>query len=205
LIRQLAACGEEQARTPMLVDLNTLVRDLEPVLKRVSGGDVEIQLRDASSPLNVEAQIEQVERLFVNVAGNGRARMPLGGRLRIELGTTVVDRHFAAKHPNVRLGLHALITVTEVKRAARADRGNPRRERPAPSANGRVAPTVGVDLGTLQELVSECGGHLWMKVQRPGDMVVTIRLPLSSAPDQMAHRTVATRGGRVRSARWFQS
>jgi hypothetical protein len=35
----------------------------------------------------------------------------------------------------------------------------------------------GVDLGTLQSLVSGCGGHLWMMAQPKGDMVLKIRLP----------------------------
>jgi hypothetical protein len=35
----------------------------------------------------------------------------------------------------------------------------------------------GVDLGTLQSLVSGCGGHLWMMAQPQGDMVLKIRLP----------------------------
>ena len=175
---ELAKCGDEQARTPMLVDLNTLVRDLEPVLKNVVGSEVEVPLRDTSSPLNVDVGTERVERLLVNLASYGRGRMPSGGRLRIELGTSVVDRHFAAKHPNVRLGLHALITVTE-------NRTSRRRGRTAGKAKTAKA---GVDFGTLQGLVSECGGHLWMKVQPPGEMVAKIRLPLFSPQDQRARR-----------------
>jgi predicted nucleic acid-binding Zn-ribbon protein len=194
LLQELAACGDEQTRQPVQVDLNTLIRDLEPVLKRVAGGDVEVQLRDTSSPLNVDVGTERVERLLVNLASYGRGRMPSGGRLRIELGTSVVDRRFAAKHPNVRLGLHALITVTETGNPTESDEG---RAKPA----GRP----GVDFGTLQELVSECGGHLWMKVQPPGDMVAKIRLPLMSANEPPVSRP-ATRGARARAAaRWFQS
>ena len=196
LMQELATCGDEQhARTPMLVDLNTLIRDLEPVLKRVAGSDVDIQLQDISSPLNVDVGTEQVERLLVNLASYGRGRMPSGGQLRIELGTIVVDRRFATKHPNVRLGLHAMITVTEVRRAARTDvPPDPRAQRP------------GVDFGTLQALVSECGGHLWMKVLPLGEMVAKIRLPLSSPQGQSAPRTLVVRSSRERTAtRWFQS
>ncbi|HET9359003.1 MAG TPA: hypothetical protein VFO58_04600 [Vicinamibacterales bacterium] len=179
LLRQLAACGEEQARAPRLVDLNTIIRDLEPVLKRVAGGDVDVRLQETSSPLNVDVGMERVERLLVNLASYGRERMPFGGRLAIELGTVVVDRHFAVKHPDVRLGLHALITVTETRRAARADEPA-RQQATARSSQGSVEPRAGVDFRTLQQLVSECGGHLWVKVQPPGDMVVKIRLPLLS-------------------------
>ena len=194
-VRQLAECGDEQVRTPMLVDLNTAIRDLEPVIKRVAGGDVDVQLRDTSSPLMVDVATERVERLLVNLASYGRQCMPTGGHLKIELGTVVVDRHFVAKHPNVRMGLHALITITETKRA-----GAPRREgRPA----GRPAQRPGVDFTTLHGLVNECGGHLWMKVQPQGGMEAKIRLPIVSTHDQPQTRPVAVRSGLA--ARLFQS
>jgi hypothetical protein len=199
LLKQLEAVGEEQARTPMLVDLNTVIRDLEPVLKRVAGGDVDIQLRDTASPLNVDVGADRVERLLVNVAGIGRGRMPSGGVLKIELGTSVVDRHFAAKHPNVRLGLHALITVTEVRRTDKGTSAPRDRERATPNGpQAKPAPRAGLDFGTLHELVSDCGGHLWMQLQGRGEMVAKIRLPLSIAPDQPLARTPATRPPRER-------
>jgi hypothetical protein len=204
LLHQLAAFGDEQARTPMLVDLNTLIRDLEPVLKRLAGSQVDVDIRDSSSPLTVDVQIERVERLLVNLASYGRERMPSGGRLRIDLGTEVVDRHFAAKHRNVRLGLHALITVTGVRTAARD--GSPLRDDTSQRSNGKVATRPGVDFGTLQQLVTECGGHLWMKVEPAGDVVAKVRLPLMNTQDQVLSRALVSRGGRERAAtRWFQS
>jgi PAS domain S-box-containing protein len=193
-LRELAASGDEQARTPMLVDLNTLVRDLEPVLKNVVGGDVEVCLRDTSAPLNVDVGTERIERLLVNVASYSRGRMPAGARLRIELGTSVVDRHFSAKHPNVRLGLHALITVTESRRDGREDAVPSRTQKPK-------SHRPGVDFATLQGLVSDCGGHLWMKVHPLGEMLARIHLPLVSPQDQRIPRALAARGGRRTTAR----
>jgi hypothetical protein len=134
----------------------------------------------------------------VNLASYGRERMPSGGRLRIDLGTIVVDRHFAAKHPNVRLGLHALITVTGIGTAVRTDTG--RRAHTEISQPGHTrAARIGVDVGTLHGLVSECGGHLWMKVQPAGEMVAKIRLPLLSPHDQVFPRVSVPRGARERS------
>ena len=120
--------------------------------------------------------------------------MPSGGRLKIELGTSVVDRRFAARHPNVRLGLHALITVTETGNAPGSDEGR-----------GRAAGRPAVDFGTLQELVSECGGHLWMNVQPPGEMVAKIRLPLTITDDRALSRSAARTSRSRTAARWFQS
>lgn len=205
-LRQLVAYGENQNRTPALVDLNTVMRDLAPVLKHLAGDDVEVQLPDTSSPLNVDVETERIERVLVNLAAYGRERMPFGGRLTIEVGTIVVDRPFTAKYPNVRPGPHALITVTEIRRAARADGLLQLRDDPtAHSPQGRVAQKPRVDLATLQGLVGECGGHLWMRVQPLGDIVAKIRLPLLTSYDQTHPHAWTARGGRGRTiTRWFQ-
>jgi hypothetical protein len=65
----------------------------------------------------------------------------------------------------------------------------------------------GVDFATLQGLVSECGGHLWMNVQPAGEMVAKIRLPLFTAQEKKVSRVLATRGGsrERQTSRWFQT
>jgi hypothetical protein len=204
LLRQLAAYGDEESRKPSMVELSTVVRDVAPVLKRVAGDGVEVELPAASAPLNVDAGAERVQRLLVNLAAYGRERMPLGGRLKIELGRTVVDRHFAAKHPNVRLGPHALVTVTESRRATPPDGPLQLHDTETGSNSRSVAVQTRVDLGTLQELVAECGGHLWMTVEPAGDMVVKIRLPLVNSYGEPPRRRFGP-GGRVRTlGQWFQ-
>ena len=204
-LRQLAAYGEEQARTPAMADLNTVIRDLEPVLKRVAGDSVDVQVSDASARLNVDVGTERIERLLVNLASFGRARMPHGGQLKIELGTTVVDRHFVAKHPNVRLGPHALITVTESRHTRKTDGLLPRRDANAASRPSAEKPEQkpGMDFGTLQGLVGGCGGHLWMTVQPQGDMVAKIHLPLLTPFEQAAPRALAVRVRERALARLF--
>ena len=171
---QLAAYTEEQQRIPDLVDVNKVLRDLEPVLKRVAGENIDVVLPKASAPLNLDVEPRPVERMLVNVAAYGRERMPLGGRLKIDVDSVVVDREFVAKHPHVRPGEHVLLIVNEQRRVVRPDA--------AAAANGSTASgftgdSPGVDLGVLQALVTECGGHLWMRAEPPGDMELKIHLP----------------------------
>jgi hypothetical protein len=193
-LERLAAHGDEQASALKPVELNRVLRDLKPVLKHVAGDDVALELSKMSSPLNVDMKADRVERLFVNLASYGRERMPVGGRLRIELATVVVDQKFIADHPNVRRGHHALITVTAM-----------RRETPGRPSSEVALEKPGVDLGALQELLQECGGHLWLTVDPPGNMVVKIRLPLR-VWDDPSHSTTSdtpTSPKRV-MARWFR-
>jgi hypothetical protein len=167
-------------------------------LKRVAGDNIDIVLPQTTTPLTLDVEARPVERMLVNVAAYGRERMPRGGRLMIDVDSVVVDRDFVEKHPNVRPGAHVVLTVNEVTRVERhavvdaALAGSP--------GGPRAGANPGVELGTLQALVSDCGGHLWMKAEPPGDMVLKIHLPRRVLdPTETAVSPIT----RVR-ARWLQ-
>ncbi len=175
LMGQFAAYGEEQRNAPEVVDVTKVLRDLAPVLKRVAGEDIDVVLPKVMAPLTLDVDARPVERMLVNVAAYGRERMPLGGRLMINVDSVVVDRDFVAKYPNVRPGAHVLLTVNEVRSSVRPELAATARTRS--SDVRQTTGNLGVDLGTLQALVNDCGGHLWMKAEPPGDMVLKIHLP----------------------------
>jgi PAS domain S-box-containing protein len=175
-LEQFAAYGHEQKNTPELVEVNTLLRDLEPVLKRVAGDNIDFVVKPPRTPLNVDVEARRVERMLINVAAYSRERMPFGGRLAIDVASVVLNREFVAKYPNVRPGAHVLLTVSEVPGVARPDFSDTVRT-PAAAAHGTPPSNPGVDLGTLQALVSDCGGHLWMRAERSGNMVLKIHVP----------------------------
>jgi hypothetical protein len=189
---QLAAYGNEQKNVPELVDVNSVLRELEPVLKRVAGHDIELVLPIASGALNVDVEGARLERMLVNVAAYGRERMPLGGRLMFEVASVVLDREFVAKYPNVRPGSHVLLTVHEVRAALGMNIPAPPRTEPPDNP--------GVDLGALQTLVGGCGGHLWMMAEPSGNMVLKIHLP-RRVLDRSDPRPVSVPAGR---SRWIQ-
>jgi PAS domain S-box-containing protein len=205
-LRQLGVYGNTQVNALEPVSVNRVLKDMEAVLKRLTGDDIELILPKAAPSVDVDVDAERVERVLVNVASYARERMPHGGRLKIDLSTVVVDRRFIAKYPNVRPGDHALITVTEIRGTVPAD--GPSGLRPAPSAadtSAAPADKPGVDLGALLGLIGDCGGHLWMTAEPHGNMVLKIHLParVPEAPtDARAPRPRADRGRAV--ARWFR-
>ena len=198
-LRQLAVYGNEQKKIPELVEVNKLLRDMEPVLRRVAGDNIELVLPKASAPLNVDVDAERIERMLVNVAAYGRERMPLGGRLMIDIASVVVDREFVTKYPNVRPGAHVLLTVNEVRGPVRPDFLAVHTQASRANATAAAGENPGVDLGALQALVSDCGGHLWMMAEPPGDMVLKIHLP-RRALDHLDSRAPAKRPA---GARWI--
>jgi hypothetical protein len=177
-LQQIAVYGEQQTSALEPVNVNEVLRGLQPVLKRVAGDDITFVLPKAPRPINVDVPAERVERILVNVAGYARQRMPHGGRLKIDVARVTVDGKFLAKYPNVRPGAHALITVTEENSQTPSPWQDVERT-DRPGANGGAPSTEkpGVDVGVLLELVGDCGGHLWMSAEPSGNMVLKIHLP----------------------------
>lgn len=94
LTRQLLAFSRRQVLQPKILDLNSVVADMERMLSRLIGEDVEIlTLRDPNLwPVKLDqAQIEQV---LLNLAVNARDAMPKGGKLSIETSNKVLDEGF---------------------------------------------------------------------------------------------------------------
>ena len=205
-LRQLGVYGSKQVSALEPVTVNRVLRDLQGVLKRIAGDDIELILPKTAPPVEVDVDAERVERVLVNVASYARQRMPHGGRLKIELATTVADRRFIAKYPNVRPGTHVLVTVTEMRSTARPDSSiGLAPGQPAGEATGAPSDRPGVDFGPLLGLIGECGGHLWVTAEPLGNMVLKIHLPTRASTEPPEPRPPVTAPGRGRSmARWFR-
>jgi PAS domain S-box-containing protein len=168
-LHRLDSHVDEQTRALEPVSVQRVLRDLAPVLKRLVGEDIAVVLPKSTGMFPVDVDAERLERVLINVVGYARERMPQGGQVKIDLATTAIGRRFAAGHSNVRAGDHVLITVTELPGSGPMPGYFARKARPADAA--------GMELGVLVDLISSCGGHLWLEAQPAGNMVVKIHLP----------------------------
>ena len=203
LLQRLAAYSNEQIDALEPVNLQRVLRNLEPVLKRVVGDNIEVMLPKNIRPFSVDVERSRVERVLVNVASYARERMPHGGRLKIDLASTVVDRTFLDKYPNVRPGPHVIATVTEERSTTPAGLPVPW---PAPSIDDSTTSAgekPGVDLSALLRLLGDCGGHLWVTAEPPGNMTLKIHLPLRASDDPTSPAgSLARSGGGFSLGRW---
>jgi PAS domain S-box-containing protein len=84
LTRQLLSFGRNEVQEPRPVSLNDMVRDMEPLVQRLLGADVQLEVRLAQSLGQVRVDPSHLEQVIVNLILSARDAMPAGGRLTIE-------------------------------------------------------------------------------------------------------------------------
>jgi PAS domain S-box-containing protein len=113
LTRQLLAFARRQVIEPRMVDLNGVVLDLEKMLRRLIGEDIELSTVPAPGLWPVKADPGQLEQVVVNLAVNARDAMPAGGILTIATATLVLDEAEAPEHPEISAGEYVLLVVKD--------------------------------------------------------------------------------------------
>jgi nitrogen-specific signal transduction histidine kinase len=84
LTQQLLAFSRKQVLQPKVLDLNAVVAEMQKMLARVIGEDIELIASLHPSLFPVKADPGQVEQVVMNLAVNARDAMPHGGKLRME-------------------------------------------------------------------------------------------------------------------------
>ncbi len=113
LTRQLLTFSRKQIMEPQVLDLNALIVNLEKMLCRLLGEDVELETLLAPDLGRVKVDPGQLEQVIVNLAVNARDAMPRGGRLTIESADVELDQEYAVNHVAVEPGHYVMIAVSD--------------------------------------------------------------------------------------------
>lgn len=113
LTRQLLAFSRKQVLQPKLLKLNAIVSDVERLLRRLIGEDID--LLTIPEPLlgQIKADPGQIEQIIVNLAVNARDAMPQGGKLTIETSNVYLDNEYARNHSTIRPGNYVMLAITD--------------------------------------------------------------------------------------------
>jgi PAS domain S-box-containing protein len=113
LIRQLLAFSRKQVIQPTVLDLNAVVADVEKMLRRLIGEDIELAIVRGADLQNVRTDRGQIEQVLINLAVNARDAMPHGGKLMIETANVTVDEGYIRQHPYAKAGEYVMLTVSD--------------------------------------------------------------------------------------------
>ena len=113
LTRQLLAFSRRQILAPQILDLNTLVNRLQPMLRRLIGEHIVLEVVVDPALLRINADPGQIEQVLMNLAVNAKDAMPMSGRLRIDTAMVELDEAFVATHPGATSGHHVRLSVTD--------------------------------------------------------------------------------------------
>jgi signal transduction histidine kinase len=113
LVRQLLTYARRQISHPQTVNLNQLIANLENLMHRVIGEQIEVV--SVLSPVLAPVQIDpaQFETAMLNLAINSRDAMASGGRITIETQNIAVDRQSVAIDPEITPGSYVMIAVSD--------------------------------------------------------------------------------------------
>jgi PAS domain S-box-containing protein len=175
LTQQLLAFSRKQVLEPKILDLNVVIADVEKMLRRLIGEDVELKIEFSGEPGVVKADRGQIEQVIMNLAVNARDGMPQGGVLKIETLSGDLTEADAKHCRYVVPGQYVILQVSDTGCGMDAEVQSHIFE---PFFTTKMqGKGTGLGLATVYGVIKQSGGYIWVESEPNKGTKFKIYLP----------------------------
>jgi len=160
LVRQLLAFSRKQVLQPRTIDLNTIVLNLDKLLRRLMDDNIEMVTRTQESVGKVKADPAQIEQVIMNLVVNARDAISGSGRILLETSNVELDSTYAGEHITVKPGKYVMLAVSDTGTGMTQETIAHIFE-PFYTTKESGSGT-GLGLSTVYGIVKQSGGYIWV-------------------------------------------
>ena len=175
LSSRLLTIGRGEVVRPHALDLHAFLRDLEPLLRKLVGGDVGFAVELAKDPILVAADETQLEQVILNLVLNASEAMPKGGGLDLRTATRTVGAGMRISGVPLVEGEYAEIRITDT--GVGMDTATLARAFEPFFTTKRASERSGLGLSTAYGIVKNSRGYLWLDSAPGRGTTATVHLP----------------------------
>jgi signal transduction histidine kinase len=180
LTRQLLTYSRKQVIAPRVLELNAAILNIEPILRRFIGGDIEFSTALNPDAGHIKADPGQIEQVLVNLVVNARDAMPEGGKLTIMTANTTLDENQVKNFHDLREGDYVMLAIADTG-TGMTDEVKTHLFEPffttKPPGKG-----TGLGLATCFGIVKESNAHIQVHSELGKGTTFTIYFPQAPAP-----------------------
>ncbi|MEK7469092.1 MAG: ATP-binding protein [Planctomycetota bacterium] len=112
LTRQLLVFSRKQVVQPRKLDLNTVISEMEKMLRRLIGEDIQFNAVLRQGLWTVRTDPSQIQQVVMNLVLNARDAMPDGGALTVETANVTLEAELSSRY-GLAAGEYVLLAVTD--------------------------------------------------------------------------------------------
>lgn len=175
LTRQLLAFSRKQMLELKVVDVNTIVADMDRLLRPLIGEDIELSTRLATDLARTRADSGQIEQVIMNLVVNSKDAMPDGGKITIQTANVKLDDDLRRQYSYICPGPYVMLSVTDT--GSGMDKETQSRIFEPFFTTKEKGKGTGLGLSTVYGIIKQSGGYVFAESEVGRGTTFRIYLP----------------------------